>query len=122
VHVYESTSGVVTNSSFGRGFGAKATGGVVGLSTAATGGIRGNRVLVGEHGIEIADLPPGTMVHSNPDTQRMLAQGYAGGEVTVRLEWVGGGDDPLFQMLRKGIRARAGGGPDSVQKALGQPF
>lgn len=51
-----------------------AHGGVVG---AATGGVRSNRVLTGEHGPELLDLPPGTQVHSNPDTERMLAAGGA---------------------------------------------
>jgi hypothetical protein len=60
-------------------------GGVVGH--AAEGGPRGNRVLVGEQGPEIVDLAPGSMVHSNADSQRMMAGGGGSGrspETTVR--------------------------------------
>jgi hypothetical protein len=48
----------------------EAHGGVTG--TAATGGIRHNMTLVGEHGPELVDLAPGSYVHSNPDTERIL--------------------------------------------------
>ena len=49
----------------------------------------------------------------------MLGQGGGAGggqnALTLVLEWVGGGDDPLFQLLRKGIRVRGG----NVQRVLG---
>jgi hypothetical protein len=47
-------------------------GGIIG---AASGGIHSSLRLVGEHGAELVTLPPGAMVHSNPDTQRMLGAG-----------------------------------------------
>jgi len=122
VHVYESTSGVVTNSSFGRGFGAKASGGVVG---AFSGMVRGGRTLVGEYGAEVVDLPMGSTVHSNPDTQRMLSEGGGGSPMRVQFELVGSSDpvlSGLWEALRKHIRVRGGNGSNSVQKALGQPF
>lgn len=50
----------------------RASGGITG---AAGGGPRGNEVLVGEQGPEIVDLAPGSMVHSNPDSMRMLQGG-----------------------------------------------
>jgi hypothetical protein len=56
--------------------GFRASGGVVG---AASGGSREGRTMVGEHGFELLDLPPGTTVHSNEDSRRMLAAGDGGG-------------------------------------------
>ncbi|MDY7101565.1 MAG: hypothetical protein S0880_10295, partial [Actinomycetota bacterium] len=47
------------------------TGGITG--SAAGGGPRGRRTLVGEDGPEIVDLAPGSQVHSTPDTMRMLS-------------------------------------------------
>ncbi|MFI0233164.1 phage tail protein [Streptomyces sp. NPDC017086] len=52
--------------------GKKASGGIVGA--AASGGIRSGLTLVGEQGPELADLPMGSRVWSNPDTRRKLAQ------------------------------------------------
>ncbi|MFI1394086.1 hypothetical protein [Streptomyces sp. NPDC020681] len=50
--------------------GRLATGGVVG---AAGGGPRSRMTLVGEQGPELVDLAPGSRVHSNPDTRRMMS-------------------------------------------------
>ncbi|MFC4609719.1 hypothetical protein ACFO9E_18140 [Streptomyces maoxianensis] len=87
----------------------KATGGVVG--TAATGGIRSNRVLVGEQGPEIVDLPPGSRVHSNPDTRRMMAGsgGGDGGLLHLTLE-LGGQEfaEMLIDPLRRAVNRRGG--------------
>jgi phage-related protein len=58
------------------------------VSTAAVGGARGGMVLVGEQGPELVRLPFGSSVHSNPDTQRMLAGaggGYSGQPIQVNL-------------------------------------
>ncbi|TGZ14753.1 hypothetical protein DV517_62360 [Streptomyces sp. S816] len=54
-----------------KALGKKAAGGIVGA--AASGGIRGGLTLVGEHGPELAELPIGSRVRSNPDTRRLLA-------------------------------------------------
>jgi TP901 family phage tail tape measure protein len=54
-----------------KAFGKKATGGIVGA--AASGGIRSGLTLVGEQGPELAELPVGTRVLSNPDSMRRLA-------------------------------------------------
>lgn len=54
-----------------------------GISAAAGGGPRGNWTLVGEEGPELAELPPGTMVRSHPDTQAALARGGFGGGAPV---------------------------------------
>jgi TP901 family phage tail tape measure protein len=50
-----------------------AAGGIVGGSSAAEGGIRGGEsVLVGENGPEVVELPAGSNVRSNPDTNSIL--------------------------------------------------
>lgn len=96
---------------------AHAAGGVVGAFTAAaTGGNRSGGVLVGEQGPEIVDLPAGSRVTSNPDTQRRLAQGD-GGPTKVELILTGG--DPLARALLNVMRAQVrtvGGG--SVSKTF----
>lgn len=94
-----------------------AAGGIVG---AATGGIHGGLRMVGEHGPELLSLPPGTTVHSNPDTQRLMgAAGTHGGAGPIILEIHSGGtalDDLLVEILRKAVRVRGG----DVQIALGR--
>jgi TP901 family phage tail tape measure protein len=54
-----------------KAFGKKATGGIVGA--AASGGIRSGLTWVGEQGPELAELPVGARVLSNPDSMRRLA-------------------------------------------------
>ena len=92
-----------------------------GISGAANGGLRSRLTMVGEHGRELLELPPGTRVHSNPDTERLMAGGGGGG-VAV-LEWGGGPTDELgkaiWEWLKKNVRVKGGKGPDSVQKAMG---
>lgn len=93
----------------------RASGGIQG---AASGGPRSNQVWTGEHGPELLDLPPGTMVHSNPDSMRMAAQG-GGGTAQVNISFAATGDaflDALIRELRKYIRIESGG---DVQVALG---
>ena len=116
---------------------AKAAGGIVGM--AASGGIRGGLTWVGEHGPELADLPVGSRVWSNPDSQRkaqapwasMLneprrsggrAAGAGGGSVqpvivhqTIELDGRVVARQ-IFDPLRAEIAHRGG----SVQKSLGQ--
>ncbi|WP_225811341.1 phage tail protein [Streptomyces spinosus] len=55
--------------------GKKAAGGIVGA--AASGGLRSGLTLVGEQGPELAELPMGSRVWSNPDTRRKLGAGQA---------------------------------------------
>lgn len=95
--------------------GGYAHGGVIG---AAGGGPRSRMTLVGEQGPELVSLAPGSTVHSNPDTRRMLAGG-GGGESRVVLEVHSGGtqlDDLLVDLLRRSIRKRGG----DVQVVLGR--
>lgn len=52
-----------------------------GIKGAASGMIGDGLTWTGEHGPELLDLPPGTRVHSNPDSMRMAAaagQGHSG--------------------------------------------
>ncbi len=81
-----------------------------GITGAAAGGIRSGLTMVGEHGRElISGLPPGAMVHSNPDTERIMSQ--AGGPQRVVLEIRSGGsqlDEALLLILRSAVRVRGG--------------
>jgi hypothetical protein len=94
------------------------TGGIIG---AASGGPRSRQTLVGEHGPELVDLAPGSTVHSNPDTRRLMGTGGGGGHLV--LEFAGGSGSELERLLwdfiKKNVRLRGGKGPNSVQKALG---
>lgn len=90
----------------------KQSGGVVG---AASGRIVNGMTLVGEHGPELADLAPGTQVHSNPDSMRMASQsGGSGWNGVVTLVVEGSGD--FVDLIRKNVRIKGGG---NVQKAFG---
>jgi TP901 family phage tail tape measure protein len=60
------------------------TGGITGaLSYAATGGVRGGLVKVGEDGAEFVRLPTGSMVYSKANTNQMQAMGGGGGGAQV---------------------------------------
>lgn len=93
----------------------RASGGNIGA--AATGGVRNNKVMVGEHGPEIVDLPGGSHVRSNSDTRRFLAgQGPTSGPVVVRIEaGTSDTDQLLLKLLRRAIRVEGG----DVQYVLG---
>lgn len=84
VKTYYSTYGdVLAGSPAGRGaIRAYAAGGISG---AAGGGPRSLSTMVGEHGRELVDLPPGSRVHSNPDTERMMAAGSGSGVARVEV-------------------------------------
>jgi hypothetical protein len=58
-----------------KAFGKKESGGIVGM--AASGGIRSGLTWVGEHGPELADLPVGSRVWSNPDSRRKAQAPWA---------------------------------------------
>lgn len=95
----------------------RASGGNIGA--AATGGNRGNKVMVGEHGPEIVDLPGGSHVRSNSDTRRLLSQQAqgAGGPMELRISASHDATSQfLLRLLRQSIRAEGG----NVQFVLGQ--
>lgn len=81
-----------------------------GLVGAQGGGPRSNRTLVGEYGMEIADLPPGTRIRSNADTRRIMDAESRGGSMHILLEIPGIGMidiDTLNKTIQtnRGIRA-----------------
>jgi phage-related minor tail protein len=98
----------------------RASGGLVGqlahAGRAATGGLRRGLTMVGEHGRELVDLPPGSRVHGNAMTEGMLAGGGGGAAGTLVVD-VRGDSAELVELLRKWIRAAFGG---DVQAALGK--
>jgi hypothetical protein len=54
-----------------------------GITGAANGATSGGLTWVGENGMELLDLPPGTNVRSNPDSMRQMAAQGGGGGVMV---------------------------------------
>lgn len=95
--------------------GARATGGNIGA--AATGGVRRNMTLVGEHGPEVVDLPGGSHVRSNSDSRRLMGGGGGGAPTTLVIE--AANDDVsrmLLKILRGAIRVQGG----NVQVVLGK--
>lgn len=81
-----------------------ATGGLVGgWGAAENGGMRSNLTMVGEHGPELLDLPPGTQVHSNPDTERMLASGMSGGTPFIEVRPAPGWDSRIMNEIVQGL-------------------
>lgn len=97
----------------------KASGGIRGLSRAATGGARGNMTLVGEQGAEIVDLPPGSRVRSHGDSMRALS-GAGGGMEPIVVNLVVDGKvlaSAMVEPQRELVRTRGGG---SAQQFFGQ--
>lgn len=102
-----------------------ASGGIAGMlpqsvGRAASGGIRNNLTLVGERGPELVDLAPGSRVHSNEDSRRMVSQGGGDeGEFVALARWVGSGNamvDAIMSGIQLKITRQFGG---SVQAGLG---
>jgi len=94
-----------------RGLLGRASGGVMGqrVGTAATGGVRSNMTLVGEHGPEVVNLAPGSHVRSNPDSKRLMKDG--GGVSGAVFEFKSSGrraDDLLLEIMRDAIHQRGG--------------
>ncbi|MFJ8192789.1 hypothetical protein ACIQ8D_23960 [Streptomyces sp. NPDC096094] len=93
-----------------KGFGMKATGGIIG--GAATGGARGSWTMVGEHEPELVRLPFGSRVYSGPDTRRMQQQAWTSMLNTPRgagarhaaTPAAGGSDRPIVIKLAVGNR------------------
>jgi len=94
---------VEQNKTWGGGAQEFAHGGIRGA--AAAGGPRGNRTLVGEHGPELVDLAPGSMVHSNPDSMAMMSGGGGRLELMISLDpSIAGRDRDLVESLCKMLR------------------
>jgi hypothetical protein len=101
-----------------------ASGGIVGqlppIAQAASGGIRSGLTLVGERGPELANLAPGSRVHSNEDSRRMAAAGGDDGAGWMEARWIGS-ESALVREIMNSIQlrvARSFGG--SVQGAMGR--
>lgn len=93
------------------------TGGIAGAQNGATSN---GLTWVGEGGPELVDLPPGTRVHSNPDSQRLVQQ--SGGNVPpihVTLMMPDGSVllEQMVDPMRDMVRTQFGG---SVQSAYGR--
>ncbi len=97
------------------GFPGFANGGVVGA--AATGGPRGNLVMVGERGRELVRLPYGSQVMNNGATERAMGGG-GGARNSTEVVTLRAGDAltrMLFEAIRSGVRQQGG----NVQLVLG---
>ncbi len=94
----------------------RAHGGIVG---AAEGGIRGDWTWVGESGPELMQLPPGTHVRTNPDSQRMVNSQRGDGAAVVLVSAKPGAYqafvNAILPFLQMEIRGRGG----NVQTVLG---
>jgi hypothetical protein len=80
--------------------------------------------MVGEAGPELVNLPPGTQVHSNPDTQRMMSGGGGmggggGGKLEIVLKFDPSHAPEAIRGMMEGIRAEVRGDGGSVQASLG---
>lgn len=104
-----------------------ATGGIRGSAnnrtrSSANGATNDGLTWVGEHGPELVDLPPGSRVHSNPDSQRMAQGAGSGGgwpgPLQVQLVLADGRvlAETVVDPMRDIVRTQFGG---SVQEALG---
>ncbi len=92
-----------------------------GITGAAGGGPRGGLTMLAEEGRELVELPAGSRVHSNPDTERMLSgDGGGGGAVNLTINVGGTGSGGLDRALKDWIvdTVQVVGGGD-VQVAFG---
>jgi hypothetical protein len=87
-----------------------------GISGAQAGGPRSRWTMVGEHGRELINLPAGSHVKSNSDTERMMAGGGGGGPTVIVLRSDGTRlGELLVEVIRHSVRVRGG----NVQFVLG---
>lgn len=96
-----------------------AHGGIVG---AASGGIRGGLVKVGEQGEELAELPAGSKVYNNDQSKKIMSDIWRNGtggeakEVVVRFDLTGA-DEGLKDWIKSVVKVDGGG---NVQSAFGK--
>lgn len=93
-----------------------AHGGIVG---AADGGNKSGSIWVGEHGPELATLPPGTNIKSNPDSMRATKASMSGDGTMQLILRVSPTADPFMTALMKALRAEIRDGGGNVQTVLG---
>jgi phage-related protein len=83
----------------------------------AKGGIASGLAMVGERGRELVDLPGGSRVRTNADTERILSRNAAVQRLVLEVHSGGNRlDDLLIEILRKSIRTKGG----NVQLVLGR--
>lgn len=90
-----------------------------GISGAENGATSSGMTLVGEHGPELLDLPPGTSVQSNPDTMRALGGGGGAGDMRVWFDMSRA--TGLMGAIMEGLRAEIHHQGGNVQQVLGVP-
>ncbi|MEV6116630.1 phage tail tape measure protein [Streptomyces sp. NPDC052109] len=102
-----------------RALGHKATGGIVGM--AAAGGLRSSLTWVGEQGPELLDLPAGSRVWSNPDSQRMVQTPWASMLTTQRTAHTAAAASPPAQQKQVLVlEIRAGDSSEYTQFLVAQ--
>lgn len=75
-----------------------------GITGAASGKVAAGLTMVGEYGRELLKLPPGTQVHSNPDTERMMGgSGGQGGPPMAMVQLSEGTMSQIFGLFVLGI-------------------
>jgi phage-related minor tail protein len=89
-----------------------------GIRGAADGGLRGGLTWTGENGPELLDLPPGTTVHSAPDSQRIAATSGGGSREPIVVRFVGDSEIAalLLELIRRIVRTS---GQNDVQLLFG---
>lgn len=91
-----------------------------GIATAATGGVRGGGVIVGEEGPELVQLPQGSKVYPHGQSMAMLGTSGSGGATQITVRAAAGGAEAfvawLISMLQFEVSANGG----SVQETLGR--
>ncbi len=78
-----------------------------GIAGAATGGVRSNLTMVGEHGPELVQLSAGSRVYNNAQTQGMLGGMGGGGQMQLELRIVGS-DSKFMTALMNQVRIMGG--------------
>lgn len=74
-----------------------------GITGAASGKVASGLTMVGEYGRELMKLPPGTQVHSNPDTERMMSGGGQGGSPMQVIQLSEGTMSQIFGLFVAGL-------------------
>lgn len=98
--------------------GGLASGGIKGASS---GPMTSGLTWVGEHGPELAQLPPGTRVWSNPDSQRM-AQGGQSRPWVIYPDFDPALEQSIIAALFRAFRFRIGNEGGNVQQSLGVTY
>lgn len=89
----------------------------------ALGGVGSGLTGIHDQGVELVNLPDGSVVMPHANTMSAMQNGAASGPLAIQLEWIGDhAGDAFFSWLRENIRIRGGNSTNSVQTVLGQGF